>query len=192
MADTNKVRFGLSNLYFGTYTVGTTGTVTLGSPFAVPGAVSLNLDPDTEETVFWADDVKYYVTNADNGFTGEVEVAAFTDEFKTTFMNYLTLADGGIAQIKGMDNKTCYVMFQSEGDAQKRRGILYNVTLGQISRNYQTLEGTKEPQTATLSITVTGDNATGITRTSYTEAASGYSTLFTNPPAPALPSATTT
>ena len=191
MADNNKVRFGLSNLYFGTYTVGTTGTVTLGAPFAVPGAVSLNLEPDSEESVFWADNVKYYVTNADNGFTGEVEVAAFTDSFKTTFMNYVTLADGGIAQIKGMDNKTCYMMFQSEGDAQKRRGILYNVTLGQIAREYSTTEGTKEPQTATLSITVTGDNKTGITRTSYTEDASGYASMFTTPPVPALPTVTT-
>ena len=188
MADTNKVRFGLSNLYFGTYTVAANGTVTLGSPVKVPGAVSLNLDPETEETVFWADNVKYYVTNADNGFTGEVEVAAFNDDFKTTFMNYVALADGGIAQIKGMDNQTCYMMFQSEGDAQSRRGILYNVTLGQISRSYQTTEGTKEPQTATLGITVVGDNETGITRASYTEDATGYSTLFSAPPVPNLPS----
>ena len=187
MADTNKVRFGLSNLYFGTYTVAANGTVTLGSPVKVPGAVSLNLDPETEETVFWADNVKYYVTNADNGFTGEVEVAAFNDDFKTTFMNYVALTDGGIAQIKGMDNQTCYMMFQSEGDAQSRRGILYNVTLGQISRSYQTTEGTKEPQTATLSITVVGDNETGITRASYTEDATGYSTLFSAPPVPNLP-----
>lgn len=188
MADTNKVRFGLSNLYFGTYTVAANGTVTLGSPVKVPGAVSLNLDPETEETVFWADNVKYYVTNADNGFTGEVEVAAFNDDFKTTFMNYVALADGGIAQIKGMDNQTCYMMFQSEGDAQSRRGILYNVSLGQISRSYQTTEGTKEPQTATLGITVVGDNETGITRASYTEDATGYSTLFSAPPVPNLPS----
>lgn len=192
MADSNKVRFGLSNLYFGTYTVGTTGTVTLGSPVAVPGAVSLNLDPETEETTFYADNTKYYVSNADNGFTGEVEVAQFSDTFKTTFMNYITLSDGGIAQIKGDDNKTCYIMFQSEGDAQKRRGILYNVTLGQITRNYSTTEGSNEPVTATLNITVVGDNGTGITRTSYTEDASGYSTLFTTPPVPTLPSATTT
>lgn len=187
MADTNKVRFGLSNLYFGTYTVAANGAVTLGSPVKVPGAVSLNLDPETEETVFWADNVKYYVTNADNGFTGEVEVAAFSDDFKTTFMNYVALADGGIAQIKGMDNQTCYMMFQSEGDAQSRRGILYNVSLGQISRSYQTTEGTNEPQTATLSITVVGDNETGITRASYTEDATGYSTLFSAPPVPNLP-----
>lgn len=192
MADSNKVRFGLSNLYFGTYTVSTTGSVTLGSPVAVPGAVSLNLDPETEETVFYADNTKYYVSNADNGFTGEIEVAQFSDTFKTTFMNYITLSDGGIAQIKGEDNKVCYVMFQSEGDAQSRRGILYNVSLGQISRSYSTTEGSKEPVTATLSITVVGDNTTGITRASYTEDATGYSTLFTTPPVPTLPSATTT
>lgn len=186
MADTNKVRFGLSNLYFGTYSE-TGGVYTLGSPVAVPGAVSLNIEPDTEESVFWADNVKYYVSNADNGLTGEVEVAAFNDTFKTTFLNYITLDDGGIAQIKGMANKKVYIMFQSEGDAQKRRGILYNVSLGQITRNYQTTEANKEPVTATLPITVVGDNITGITRASYTQDAAGYATLFTNPPDPTLP-----
>ena len=33
MADNNKVEFGLSNLYVGTYTVAAGGTVTLGTPF---------------------------------------------------------------------------------------------------------------------------------------------------------------
>lgn len=180
----NKVVFGLSDVYFGTYSVSTTGTVTLGTPYHVPGAVNLSLEADTEETVFWADNVKYYVTNADNGFTGELEAAYFDDTFKTTFMNYKTLSDGGIAQIKGEDNETCYMMFQSSGDAENRRAIMYNVTLGPISREHSTIEGTKEPATATLPITVVGDNGTGVTRVVYGQSAGGYSTLFTSPPVP--------
>lgn len=188
----NKVVFGIRNVHFGTYTVGTTGTATLGSPFALPGTVNMTLEPDSEESVFWADDTKYYTSYSDNGFTGELENAYFPDAFKTQFMNYITLSDGGIAQIKGQKNKTVYMMFESEGDAEKRRGIIYNVELGQINREYSTTEDTQEPQTATLSFTVNGDNKTGITKVSYGESASGYSTLFTNPPAPALPAQTTT
>lgn len=187
----NKVVFGIKNVHFGTYTVGTTGTVTLGSPFALPGTVNMTLEPESEETVFYADDTKYYTSYNDNGYTGELENANFTDAFKLAFMNYITLDDGGIAQIKGVKNKTVYMMFESEGDVESRRGIIYNVELGQINREYATTEESAEPQTATLSFTVNGDNGTGITKVSYGKEATGYSTLFTNPPVPALPTPTT-
>ena len=111
----------------------------------------------------------------------------FTDEFKTKFMNYIQLDDGGIAQIKGKQNKPVYMMFESDGDKEKRRGILYNVSLGQISREYATTEDTTEPQTASLPFTVNGDNGTGIIRVGYKPANAACDTLFTNPPVPALP-----
>lgn len=180
----NKVVFGLSQVHVGTYTVNTTGTATLGTPMHIPGAVNLTLDPDTEETVFWADNVKYYVSNADNGFTGTLEMAYIPDNFKTQFMNYVSQADGGLAQVKGQDNVPIYLMFEASGDAEHRRTIMYNVTLGAITREYSTTEGTNEPKTASLPITVVGDNKTGKTRVVYGESASGYSSLFTSPPAP--------
>lgn len=180
----NKVVFGLSNVYFGTYSVTTTGSVTLGTPYHVPGAVNLSLDADTEESVFWADNVKYYVSNADNGFTGEVEMAYFPNDFKTQFMNYKTLSNGGLAQIKSMNNKTVYMMFEASGDKQNRRAILYNITLGPISREYSTTEEGKEPVTATMPITVVGDNDTGVTRVVFGEDAAAYTTMFTTPPVP--------
>lgn len=187
MADKNKVVFGLSNVYFGKYNVATDGTVTLGDPVKVPGAVNMSLEPQSEENVFWADNVKYYTSFSDNGFEGELEMARFPDTFKTTFLNYVALADDGIGQVKGMETDPVYIMFEIDGDKQKRRGILYNASLGAIIREYATTEDTKEPQTATLAFTVNGDAKTGLTRASYDEEAAGYATLFENPPAPALP-----
>lgn len=183
----NKVQFGVSKLHIGTYEVSDLGVVTLGTPYHLPGTVNITLDAESEENAFWADNVKYWTGYSDNGYSGEIENALFTDEFKTKFMNYITLDDGGLAQIKGKQNKTVYIMFQSEGDKEARRGILYNVTLGQISREYATTEGSVEPQTATLPITVNGDNGTGIIRVGYKPANAAYDTLFTNPPVPVLP-----
>ena len=187
MAEKNKVMFGVSNLHFGLYEVDDDGVVTLGTPYHVPGTVNISLDAESEENVFWADNVKYWTGYSDNGYTGEIENALFDDTFKTTFMNYIQLDDGGIAQIKGKQNKIVYMMFQAEGDKEARRAIFYNVTLGQISREYATTEDSIEPQTATLPFTVSGDNGTGITRTAYPEDSEAYETLFTDPPVPALP-----
>ena len=51
MTDTNKVEYGLSEIHVGTYTVGLNGEVTMGPPYRMPGAVALNLDPETEEII---------------------------------------------------------------------------------------------------------------------------------------------
>ena len=189
MADTNKVIFGLENVHIGKYNVSATGVVSLGSPVHVPGAVGLTLDPESEENVFWADNVKYYTSYSDNGFSGELEMARYDDSFKTQFLNYVALTGGGIAQVKGKAVDPVYIVFESSGDKQKRRGILYNVSLGAITREYGTTEDTQEPQTATLAITVNGDNGTGIIKAEYTEGTNAYNSMFTTPPVPSLPGA---
>lgn len=183
----NKVMFGVSELHIGTYEVDSNGDVTLGTPLKVPGTVNITMEAESEENVFYADNVKYWTGYSDNGYTGEIENALFDDTFKTTFMNYIQLDDGGIAQIKGQKNKTVYMMFQADGDQENRRMIVYNVALGQINREYATTEDSIEPQTATLPFTVNGDNGTGITKVSYTPTDATYETMFTSAPVPQLP-----
>ena len=61
---------------------------------------------------------------------------------------------------------------------------MYNCSLGGITREYATEEESIEPATETIAVTVAGDNKTGISMVSYNQGVTGYSTLFTNPPAP--------
>lgn len=183
----NKVMFGVSNLHFGTYTVSDQGVVTLGTPYHLPGTVNISLEAESEESSFYADNVKYWSTYSDNGYSGEIENALFPAEFKTQFMNYVELDDGGIGQIKGKQNKKVYIMFQAEGDAEAGRMILYNCSLGQITREFATTEDSTEAATATLPFTVDGDNGTGLSRVGYSPSSATYDTMFTTPPVPALP-----
>lgn len=189
MADTNKVTFGLENVYIGTYTVGEGGTVTLGTPYHQPGAVNLSLDPEGDESTFYADNVAYFSQFVDNGFSGTLEVAKFDDAFKTQFLGWVALASstGGIAQVKGAVKPACYLIWEFKGDSQKRRIVAYNVSLGNIQREYATIEDSIEVATETLDITVTGDNGTGIVMSIFPEDAAAYNDLFTAPPVPALP-----
>lgn len=181
----NKVEFGISNLYVGTYTVGTTGTVTMGTPYHQPGAVSLSVEEQGEFYKFFADNVVYYAGYNGGSFEGDLEVAKFDDAFKTQFLGYITKAsDGGVALVKGATRPQVYIAFQVEGDAESRRAIMYNCSLGGINREYNTIEENKEPTTETIAVTVAGDNKTGITMVSYNKATTGYNSLFTSPPAP--------
>ncbi len=182
----NKVEVGISNLYVGTYTVGTTGTVTMGTPYHQAGAISFSPEEQSESNNFYADNVIYWSGYSGGTFEGDLEVAKFDDTFKTQFLGYIQKAsDGGLACVKNATKPNVYIAFQVEGDAESRRIIMYNCSLGGITREYATEEESIEPATETIAVTVAGDNKTGISMVSYNQATSGYSTLFTNPPAPA-------
>ena len=181
----NKVEFGISNLYVGTYSVGTTGTVTMGTPYHQAGAISFSPEEQSESNNFYADNVIYWSGYSGGTFEGDLEVAKFDDTFKTQFLGYIQKAsDGGLAVVKNATKPKVYIAFQVEGDSESRRIIMYNCSLGGITREYATEEESIEPATETIAVTVAGDNNTGISMVSYNQATSGYSTLFTNPPAP--------
>lgn len=180
----NKVEFGISNLHVGTYTVGTTGTVTLGTPYHQPGAVSFSPEEQSEQNNFYADNVIYWSGYSGGSLEGDLEVAKFDDAFKTQFLGYTAKTDGGLALIKGATKPNVYIAFEVEGDAEKRRVIMYNASLGGIVREYSTIEESKEPATETIAVTVAGDNATGVTMVTYNQGTTGYTSLFTNPPVP--------
>lgn len=184
----NRVEFGISDLYVGTYTVDDDGVVTLGSPYHQAGAVSFSPEENAEASTFYADNISYYVTYSGGTFEGDLEVAKFDDQFKVEFLGYLELDDGGIANVKNAVKSNVYIMFEVQGDAEERRIIMYNCALGGITREYSTIEETKEPVTETIGVTCAGDNDTGIGLVSYAKTATGYDTLFTSPPVPMLPS----
>ena len=182
----NKVEFGISELHVGTYTVDDQGVVTLGTPYHQAGAVSFSPETQSEQNIFYADNIAYWSGYSGGSIEGDLEVAMFDDEFKTQFLGYRTLTNGGLANVKNAVKPDVYVAFQVEGDAESRRVILYNCSLGAINREYNTIEENKEPTTETLGVTCIGDNATGVTMAVLKPADTGYATLFTAPTAPAI------
>lgn len=180
----NKVEFGISNLYVGTYSVGTNGTVTMGTPYHQAGAVSFSPEEQSESNKFYADNVVYWSQYTGGTFEGDLAVAKYDDTFKKQFLGYISKADGGVALVKNASKPSVYIAFQVEGDAESRRIIMYNCSLGGITREYSTEEESIEPSTETISVTVAGDNKSGVSMVAYGQATTGYSTLFTNPPAP--------
>ena len=67
----NKVRFGLKNVYYAKLTEGSTNS--FATPVAVPGAVSMTLDSNVANGTFYADNISYYTTFSNNGYTGTLE-----------------------------------------------------------------------------------------------------------------------
>lgn len=184
----NKVEFGISNLHIFTYTVGEGGTVTLGTPYHQPGAISFSPEQDSNENRLDADDMAYWSEYTEGPFSGDLEVALFDDDFKTQFLGYANFSGGGLAQVKNAVKPSVGIAFEVKGDQEKRRVVFYNCSFGAITRSYETIGEEKEPATETIPVTCTGDNGTGITKVSFKPADSAYATIFTAPPVPELDS----
>lgn len=181
-----KVMFGISNLHVGTYE-DNNGTVTLGTPYHQKGAVSFSPSEDSDSNDFYADNILYWSGDSNHRIEGDLEVAMFDDAFKTQFLGYVTLTNGGLASVKNPTKPNVYVAFEVEtDDGDPLRVIYYNCTLGAISRGYETITESKEPQTASITVTCIGDNNSGAMRAVLKKGDTGYSDLFTAPTAPAI------
>lgn len=185
----NKVEFGISQLYVGTYTVDGDGVVTMGTPYHQNGAVSFSPESQSELETFNADNIAYWEEYSGSTMQGDLVVARFDDDFKTKFLDYKKLTNGGLGKVKNAVRPNVYAAFQVEGDKESRRVILYNGVLGDIKREYKTLEdGKRVPDTESVSCTFTGDNESGVVMAILRPDDEGYDTLFTDPEAPELES----
>lgn len=154
----NKVRYGLRNVYYALGTPDGNGGYSYGTPVRFPGAVSLSLDPDGEEEVFYADDIKYYICGGSNGYTGTLEMARIIDSFRKDVLGETLDSSGVLLENANAEAKVFALLFEFEGDQRARRHVLYGCTAGRPSLSAQTTEGgSKTPQTESVSISAAPD-----------------------------------
>ena len=155
MADTNKIKYGIKNVWYAVATIASNGSATYGTPVALPGAVSISLDPQGDTSPFYADNIVYYTSIANNGYEGDLELAKIPDSFMTDILGYGTDGNGAMYEDANAPVVHFALMFQFEGDAHAKRHVLYNCTAARPSISGSTKEESIEPQTETLSITAT-------------------------------------
>lgn len=155
MADQNKIKFGIKNCYYAVCTLGTDGSGTYGTPVALPGAVSLSLDPQGESEPFYADNIVYYTSVANNGYEGDLELAKIPESFMTDVFGYTADANGVLYEDANAPVVHFALMFQFEGDVHAKRHIMYNCTATRPSVGGTTKEDSITPQTETVTITAT-------------------------------------
>lgn len=184
MADTNKVKLGLKSCYYAPITFAEgTGAITYGTPVAFPGAVSLSLDAQGNETEnFYADDIIYYAAQgANGGYQGDFEVAKVIDSFHTDILGDKTDKNGLIVEDADAPQKEFALLCQFTGDKHATRHVLYRCTATRPSFGSQTKEETATPITETITITAIPANVGGgnYVKAKATPDASNYDQFFT-------------
>lgn len=151
----NKIKYGLSRVYYALATINSsTGAATYDEPVALPGAVSLSMDPSGESNKFYADNIPYAVFAANAGYEGELEVALIPDSFRQDVLGEVVDADSKIQIEKATATTQPFaLMFQFEGDEDATRHVFYNCTAARPNVGSKTTEESVEVQTETINIT---------------------------------------
>lgn len=150
MAD--KVKFGIKNVHYAVLT--DEGTPTYETPVAIPGAVSFSLEASGDTTPFYADNMQYFVTVANNGYTGDLEMALFPQQFLEDVFGYTaSTTDKVVTENANIQPKSFALLFEEAGDTSGTKYVLYNCAATRPSRSLATTTETTEPQTQTISVT---------------------------------------
>jgi len=145
----NKVMFGLSNVHVAFLTE---ETGVYATPVAVPGAVSLALEPVGEESPFYADNIEYYTTRANQGYSGDIEMALIQDAVLAEMLGWEVDDNGVLVELADAEAKPFALLFEIEGNAADKRYVLYKTTVSRPGVSGSTKTETTEPATQALTM----------------------------------------
>ena len=162
MSQTQKIKYGLSHVYYAVVTETTQSGVTTSSYGTLKpwqGAVSLSMTPQASKSVFRADDSDYYVSYGDGTIEGDLECALVPEDLKKDLGWVKTDNNGILVESADEYKETKFVAleFQINGDVKAVRHCLYKCSLSRPSLGSKTTgeNGQVEPVTETVTVTAT-------------------------------------
>lgn len=149
----NKVKYNLKNVYAAKLKKDSSG-FSYDEPKPIPGAVSISLEAEGESSPFYADGIVYFRSTANNGYSGDLEMALIPEWFRTEILKEKLDKNGVLVEkaTTGEAEKFA-LLFEFDGDVKAIRHVLYNCSASRPSIASETKEDTIEPGTETLSLT---------------------------------------
>lgn len=154
-ATENKVHYDLTNVHVAPLTMDLeAGTVTFGTPKRLLGAISMDLSAQGESVKLRADGMDYYVTESNNGYAGDLNIAMVPDWFRQEYMgDTLSEKDKVLVENAQATAKPFALLYEFLGDVSHRRHCLYNTTAARPNIKGENKDNQKDPDTEALSLT---------------------------------------
>lgn len=150
----NKVKYNLKNVHAAKLTKAENGNYTYATPQAIPGAVSISLDAEGDSSPFYADGIVYFRSTANNGYSGDLEIALIPEWFRTEILKEVLDKKGVLVENSNITEMEKFaLMFEFDGDVRCIRHVLYNCSASRPSIESETKEESIEPGTEKLSLT---------------------------------------
>lgn len=150
-----QVKYNIKNVHYAMATENAMGGFTYDTPEPVPGAVTLSMTPDGESTTFYADGVKWYVSENNQGYTGELEAAVIPDKFRVEVLNEEKDRESGVLiENANKETKPFALLFQiDKSDGTPVLFAYYHCTAQRIAVEGKTNERSRSISTDKISLT---------------------------------------
>lgn len=172
----SKVKYGLSNVYYAVKQANTSQPY--AAPVAIPGAVSISMEPQGELSKFYADNGVYWQAASNLGYEGDLEMAKFPAAFLTAIFGDTQGTNGVVAEYDNVQPKEFALLFEFSGDADHTRYAFYNCIASRPTVGSQTTNESVEPQTETMTISAV-PGSDHIVKGFVEQGGSAYSNWFT-------------
>ncbi|WP_288946679.1 major tail protein [uncultured Leuconostoc sp.] len=183
----NKVTFGLKNVHYAVIT-DDGQKLTYGTPAALPGATELSLDASGDAIEFFADDVKYFNADNNQGYTGKLTVAKLTEAFEKDVLGIDDTSGVSTENVKAKIKRIA-LMFEFDGDQKATRHLLFNVSLSRPGEGSKSKEDKIDTNTQELEFTAAPNPYTGDVKTKTNSKTTAvvydawYTSVFSGTPA---------
>jgi phi13 family phage major tail protein len=179
-----RIKFGIKNLHYAVATDNGSGTLTYGTPAAIPGAKSLSMDAQTETLDEYADNSVWFHLDSNNGYSGtlELEDTKEAEDFLAEVLGRTVDSLTGVITEKATDTAAQFALmweFSLAGSTETgKRGKLYRCQAGRPSIASTTKESVITVQTLSIPVTAMPRIDTDEVQASCISTDSAYATWF--------------
>ncbi|GIP38307.1 hypothetical protein J31TS4_15870 [Paenibacillus sp. J31TS4] len=151
----NKVTFGLDKVHIAFVDPKATDEQPAWeAPIAIPGAVRWTPEAQGETFTFYADNSAYFRMTANNGYTGELEMANVPDSVKARLFGWQIDDNGMLVETTDGTPEKFALLGQVQGDQRNRRFVYYDCQASRSGKEQTTKNESVAPNTDVISIAV--------------------------------------
>ena len=149
----NKVHYDLDDVYVAKLTI-KDGAVSYGDPRRLFGAIGIDLSAEGDTTKLRADGMDYYVSVANNGYTGDLSLAMVPDWLKAEYLGHMiTEQDKVLVEDTAIEPNPFALLFRFKGDKHGRRHVMYNCVAARPNVKGENKDNPNDPDTEALPLT---------------------------------------